>query len=133
MSMLRCFFDINCDASLFDGLCISRNKRLCEEYMGAFPVISVSLKDVGGLNFEFAKYRLTAVLSEAAGKYSFLENSPALSETDRKLFSSLNNVRNGKYYMDEETLSSSLKLLSRLLYQHYGKKVVILIDQLPTQ
>ncbi|MGN0906126.1 MAG: AAA family ATPase [Bullifex sp.] len=129
MSMLRCFFDINSDSSLFDGLYISRCRKLCEEYMGSFPVISISLKGVDGRTFDFARYRLNAIIAEAAERFSFLRESPALSETDRKLFMSLTEVRNGRYHMDEETLSSSLKLLSRLLFLHYGKKAVILIDE----
>ena len=129
MSMLQYFFEIGTDKTLFDGLYISDNQKLCEEYMGRFPVIFLSLKGVDGLTFESAKYRLTELVSREAERFSFLSDSSKLTENERNIYNALISLHNGKYVMDEEILVSSLRRLSELLYKHYGKKTVILIDE----
>ena len=84
MSMLKCFFEIGCDKTLFDGLKIAREKELCEEYMGRFPVISISLKSVDGLNFESASAALRTVIGDEAGRFRFLRESGSLDDEDKK-------------------------------------------------
>lgn len=129
MSMLRSFFETGADASLFDGLYISGNKELCDEYMGKYPVIFLSLKDVDGLKYENAKYRIVELIGREAERYSFLRDSDRLSENEKEQYKAVIALQDGKYSMDENVLISSLRLLSHLLFQHYGEKTVILIDE----
>ena len=129
MSMLRSFFETGTDASLFDDLYISGNKEICDEYMGKYPVIFLSLKDVDGLKYENAKYRLMELIGREAERYFFLGDSDRLSENEKEQYKAVIALQNGKYSMDENVLISSLRLLSHLLFQHYGEKTVILIDE----
>ncbi len=129
MSMLRSFFETGTDASLFDDLYISGNKEICDEYMGKYPVIFLSLKDVDGLKYENAKYRIMELIGREAERYFFLGDSDRLSENEKEQYKAVIALQNGKYSMDENVLTSSLRLLSHLLFQHYGEKTVILIDE----
>lgn len=129
MSMLRSFFETGTDASLFDGLYISGNKEICDEYMGKYPVIFLSLKDVDGLKYENAKYRIMELIGREAERYFFLGDSDRLSENEKEQYKAMIALQNGKYSMDENVLTSSLRLLSHLLFKHYGEKTVILIDE----
>lgn len=129
MSMLRSFFETGTDASLFDGLYISGNKEICDEYMGKYPVIFLCLKDVDGLKYENAKYRIMELIGREAERYFFLGDSDRLSENEKEQYKTMIALQNGKYSMDENVLTSSLRLLSHLLFQHYGEKTVILIDE----
>ena len=129
MSMLRSFFETGTDASLFDDLYISGNKEICDEYMGKYPVIFLSLKDVDGLKYENAKYRIMELIGREAERYFFLGDSDRLSENEKEQYKAVIALQNGKYSMDENVLISSLRLLSHLLFQHYGEKTVILIDE----
>ena len=124
MSMLQCFFEIGGDKSIFDGLAISREKALCEEYMGKFPVIFISLKGVDGLTFDSAYGMLRVLLRAEMMRLSFLKDSPNILETEKNAFM--------RFLNEEDTQSDvqdSLRLLSQLLYKHYGRKVVLLIDE----
>ena len=129
MSMLRCFFEIGADRSLFDGLDISKNQELCNTYMGRFPVVFLSLKNVDGLTFADAKYRLTELVAAEAERFLFLSDSKKLSENEKNRYQALIALDHGRYTMDETILVSSLQLLSQLLYRHYGQKTIILIDE----
>ena len=129
MSMLRSFFEMGSDVSLFDGLYIAENKALCEEYMGKYPVIFLSLKSVEGLNFEDARYRMIELISIEAERFGFLADSEHLSENERERYKAMISLHNGTNTMDEKVLISSLRILSQLLYKHFGKKTVILIDE----
>ena len=134
MSMLKTFFEIGCDKKLFQGLKISEEKELCEKYMGQFPVISVSLKGGEGRSFEFAREALKGVIGDEARRFSFLSNSENLSEKDKaayeKLFEISRETGNGGIYaMSENVFVSGLLTLSALLHKHYGKKVILLIDE----
>ena len=122
MSMLRSFFEIGTDKSLFDGLYISQNKSLCDEHMGKYPVIFLTLKGVEGLTFAKAKSMLSEIIKDEADRHYVLNSSEALTSVDREAFMK---ILTG----NEENIENSLKTLSRLLYKHYGKKVVILIDE----
>ena len=129
MSMLRSFFELGTDKSLFDGLYISKNKELCEEHMGKYPVIFFSLKSVEGLKFENARYRIIEMIGREAQRYEFLEESDKLSENEKAQYKALIALDNGKYTMDDDILISGIQMLSHLLYKHYGQKTVILIDE----
>ena len=132
MSMLKCFFEIGGDPALFSGLKITKEKELCEEYMGQFPVISISLKSVDGLNFESASAALRTVIGDEAGRFRFLRESGSLDDEDKNAYSRLINVEvksDASYAMSDSTLIDSLKTLSRLLAKHYNRKVNLLIDE----
>ena len=129
MSMLKSFFEIGADRTLFDGLYISRNQKLCEEYMGKYSVIFLSLKGIDGLSFEAAKYRLTELIGVEAERFAFLADSEKLTENERSKYRAIIHLVNGKYSMDEDMLVSSLQTLSQLLCRHYGQKAIILIDE----
>ncbi|MCC8015436.1 MAG: ATP-binding protein [Eubacterium sp.] len=121
MSMLKYFFEIGTDKSLFDSLEISKEVKLCEEHMGQYPVIAISLKQVTGASFEEAKNNIWDVISEEAIRFSCLLKKEDIEEWDKSRLLDLIDRKRG--------LDSSLKLLSRLLCKHYGKKVIILIDE----
>ena len=134
MSMLKTFFEIGCDKKLFQGLKISEEKELCEKYMGQFPVISVSLKGGEGRSFEFAREALKGVIGDEARRFSFLSNSENLSEKDKAAYERLVEIsteigNGGIYAMSDNVLVSGLLTLSALLHKHYGKKVILLIDE----
>lgn len=132
MSMLKCFFEIGGDKALFNGLNIIREKELCEKYMGKFPVISISLKSVDGLNFEAASAALRTVIGTEAGKFRFLKSSNKLSDEEKTVYAQLTEVGSSQgsiYTMSEELIISSLKILCQLLSRHYGQKVILLVDE----
>lgn len=129
MSMLRYFFEIGADASLFDGLQIAKNKKLCEEYQGKYPVIFLSFKNVEGLTFVDAQYRLAELLAGEAERFAFLAQSDKLTENEQSLYCGLTAVREGRYALADEVLVSALQLLSKLLSKHYGQKTIILLDE----
>lgn len=132
MSMLKCFFEIGGDQTLFDGLKITEEKSLCEEYMGQFPVISISLKSIDGPDFEAASAALRTVIGDEAGRFRFLRESGSLDEEDKNAYGRLINVEmksDATYAMSDATLIDSLKTLSRLLAKHYHRKVILLIDE----
>lgn len=124
MSMLKYFFEVNTDKTLFDGLKISKETALCETYMGQFPVISVSLKGIDAGNYETARAMAIKMVNEEASRRQYLLQSTKLTPYDKELFAGLL-CRD----MDDATFFGSLRELSRLLWVHYGKKTVILIDE----
>ena len=129
MSMLKFFFEIGTDKALFDGLHISQRRDLCDEYMGKFPVVSLTLKGVEGLTFEKAKNKLLQLVALEADRFDFLKNSDKLTDNEKQRYGALVRIKDGKYSMDEDTLELALQTLSELLYRHYGQKVIILIDE----
>ena len=129
MSMLKYFFEAGTDKSLFNGLYISNNKELCEEYMGKFPVIFLTLKGIEGLTFEKAKKDLIQLIGDEASRFKFLLTSDKLDEFEKEQYLGFLRIKDGSYCMEENVLTSSLKVLSKLLYHHYGKKAIILIDE----
>ena len=124
MSMLKTFFEIGCDKALFDGLKIAEETKLCEAYMGRFPVVSISLKGIEEKDYETARNLMVKVINEEARRLQFLLESSKLTSKDKELFAGLLEKE-----MDNETLVFSLRELSELLHKHYGKKVIILIDE----
>ena len=129
MSMLKSFFEIGTDVSLFDGLYISKNKELCNEHMGKYPVIFLTLKGVDGSCFEDARYRLTELIGLEAERFDFLTQSEKLSENEIRRYKSIIALHNGMNIMDENQLISSIQVLSQLLCKHFGQKAIILIDE----
>ena len=130
MSMLKYFFEAGSDRTLFDGLEISGEKELCDKYMGKFPVISISLKEVGGESFEAAKRILRSVIGDEAVRFSFLSESDRLTAIERQQYTRLIELDSqGEYAMSDEVLSKSLLTLSRFLHKHYGQSTIILIDE----
>ena len=124
MSMLQSFFEIGKDKTLFDGLRISDNQELCEEYQGKFPVVSVSLKGINGATYEEARRFLIKTINEEARRLSVLSDSTELDETDHELLTQLK-----KKEMTNDSLVYSIRELTELLEKHYGRKVIVLIDE----
>ena len=122
MSMLKNFFEIGTDPTLFEGLYIAQNRELCDAYLGQHPVIFLSLKGVEGLTFEAAKDMLKIMIRNEADRYYELKKSEKITEEDQQQFDQL-------LLGTEEALTDSIRTLSKLLYKHYGKKAVIIIDE----
>ena len=130
MSMLKTFFEIGSDAGLFAGLKIAEDKELCEKYMGQFPVISISLKSVEGLSFEAAKKALKDILGVEAGRFYFLTKSSKLTAEEIESYKALPRVgETGDFLMSDTAMEKALLRLSSLLCKHYGKQVILLIDE----
>ena len=129
MSMLRSFFELGTDKSLFDGLYISKNKELCDDPIGKYPVIFFSLKSVEGLRFENARYRIIEMIGREAQRYEFLAESDKLSENEKAQYKALIALDNGKYTMDDDIVIAGIQMLSHLLDKQCGQKTVILIDE----
>ena len=122
MSMLKSFFEIGTDKTLFDGLYISGNKELCDEYMGKYPVIFLSFKGVEGLEFASAKRMLCTIIDREIDRHYYLKTSDVLTDEDRTLFTKM-------LHGQADNIEDSIRMLSQLLYKHYGQKAVILIDE----
>ena len=130
MSMLRCFFEIGSDKALFDGLEISREAQLCEEYQGKFPVISITLKGATGRTFDEAKNMLRRLIGKEAQRFQFLMESDKLTELEHQQYKTLIHMNEkGIFDMEDEVLKDSLLTLSQLLKKHYQQDVIILIDE----
>ena len=130
MSMLKYFFETGSDSTLFDGLKISEEKGLCDQYMGKFPVISISLKSAEGDTFEKAKKKMCFIIGYEALRFPFLEESERLTTIERQQYKSLIRLNDeGEFSMSSDLLENSLFILARLLYKHFGQKTIILIDE----
>ncbi|MCC8081718.1 MAG: AAA family ATPase [Lachnospiraceae bacterium] len=124
MSMLRYFFDIDTDRSLFDGLAISKESKLCEEYMGQYPVISITLKATEAADFQTSRSLIAMEIQDEVQRMEFLAESDRLSATEKESYARLL-----QRDIDDGTLYRSLKTMSGLLQKHFGKKTIILIDE----
>ena len=155
MSMLKCFFEVEADPVLFDGLKIMQEKELCEKYMGKFPVISISLKGVDGRDFESASAALRTIIGNEAARFRFLNSSDRLTDDEKESYAQAARFRflnssdrltddekesyaqltevgasqGGIYTMTEKVAAASLKTLSQLLSRHFGQRVILLIDE----
>lgn len=129
MSMLRCFFEIGTDKALFEGLHILQRSDLCDEYMGKFPVVFLTLKGVEGNTFEEARLSLAELVTAEARKFKFLAESDKLDADDKELYRELISLNKGNDPATSVKLRFSLKNLSELLYRHYGQKTIVLIDE----
>ena len=136
MSMLKYFFEAVSDVmpfnniTLFDGLEISKEKELCEEYMGKFPVISITLKGATGESFEDAKVMLRRIIGKEAMRFRFLLKSDRIDDAERSQYEALVSMdKTGAFTMSDELLKDSLQTLSQLLQKHYDRDVIMLIDE----
>ena len=129
MSMLKWFFEIGTDTTFFDGLYISKNQALCEEHMGKYPVVLLSLKSVEGLTFEEARASLCELIAGEVRRFKFLEKSDRLDDDEKNAYHDLIFIQNLKETILGTKLKFSLKKISELLYKHYGQKAIILIDE----
>ena len=136
MSMLKYFFEAGSDVMLFDNgtlfeeLEISKEKELCEEYMGKFPVISITLKGAIGESFEDAKVMLRRIIGKEAMRFRFLLESDRIDDAERSQYEALVSMdKTGAFTMSDELLKDSLQTLSQLLQRHYGQSVIMLIDE----
>lgn len=122
MSMLQHFFELGTDPALFEGLQIANRRDLCEEYLGKYPVVFLSLKGVDGLTFDEARRMLRSMIATEAGRHYEIKSSESVSAENKVRYERL--LRE-----DDETLGDSLRILSELLYQHYGQKIILLVDE----
>lgn len=125
MDMLKSFFEIGAEASLFEGMEIAKDKEICKQHMGKYPVISISLKDVEGDQFQTAYDMLGIIVSEEAARFDFLMKSEKLSKADK---SKLQKLTEGDFE-NRAVLCSGLKVLTRILCKHYGVPVIVLLDE----
>lgn len=121
MSMLQYFFEVGTDRHLFDGLTISEDAELCEEWMGRYPVINLTLKDAWGIDYQDAMKQMAATISYEVGRHDYLLESDKLDEADRKMLYDLR--------MKQGSLEDSLLLLSSVLFKYWGRQVIVLIDE----
>lgn len=132
LSMIKCFFEIGCDRTLFNDLKIMQEKELCEKYMGQFPVIFISLKGVDGLNYKAANAALCNIIGREALRFQFLQKSSHLSEEEKDSYRRLIKIGSDSqafFDMTDSILTDSLQILTQLLEKHYGQKVILLIDE----
>ena len=124
LDMFKVFFEIGADASLFEGLDITKETELCRQHMGKYPVISISLKDVSGFTYDAALRMLSNVIKKEARRHQYLLESERLTSIDKESLRELY-----AKYLDEETIQESIGLLSEMLCKHYGAGVIIMIDE----
>lgn len=132
MNMLKYFFEYGCNSSLFEGLAIMEEKKLCEEYMGKFPVVSISLKDACARTYEGARSMLRSIIGNEAMRFPFLKKSDKLTDDEKARYSQLVKVDvNGQsqFSMSDDVMTDSLLTLCKILHKHYGQKVILLIDE----
>lgn len=132
INMLKTFFEYECDSSLFNGLKIADEKELCEKYMGQFPVISISLKDIDASNYNDAKAALCTSIGNEAMRFQFLSASSQITDHEKMQYFQLIKVdpqNRQKFNISDKALKDSLLTLSFLLCKHYGQKVILLIDE----
>ena len=128
MSMLANFFDIRKDSqAMFEGLEISKNTALCSEWMNQWPVLFLTFKDVDGLTFASAKEMLLNRIAAIYNDHSYLLEGTRVQENDRKVFERLADEVSGN--PTDAMLKTSIVLLMRLMRNHYGKPVILLIDE----
>lgn len=132
MSMFKYFFEYGCDSRLFEGLDILKESKLCEEYMGKYPVISISLKDVGARTYESACSLLRSIVGNEAMRFLFLKESSRLSDEEKRQYERLITIGTNEqpqFLMSDDVLTDSLLTLCKFLHRHYGQKVILLIDE----
>ena len=128
MSMLSHFFDIRKDSkAMFQGLRISEDRELCDEWMNQWPVLFLTFKDVNGLTFASAKEMLLNRIAEIYNDHSYLLEGPQVRENDRKVFEQLADEVSGT--PTDAMLKTSIALLMKLMWGYYGKPVILLLDE----
>lgn len=130
MSMLQYFFEYGCDEVLFTELEIAKETEVCDEYMGQFPVISISLKDVNGSDYDATQASMRSIVGNEALRFQFLQESENLTNREKQQYEALVNMDiQGDFTMSDTMLNDSIRLLSNLLHKHYNQKTIILIDE----
>lgn len=125
MRMLAEFFDIRKDSrALFEGLAVSKNQELCKEWMNGYPVLFLTFKDVGGNTFDSAFGMLKTAFMNACIEHAYLLDNDSIDEDDKRKFAQLKSMT-----ADVEVVKSAISLLIRMMYIHYGKPVVLLLDE----
>ena len=130
--MLRAFFAVGSDGALFEGLKVAEDRELWDRYMGKYPVVSISLKGVSGGDYAEARDMLCTTIGETAMGFQFLEESDRLSPREKQQYAQLVTVGptgGAAFILSDPVLKSSLKTLTVLLDKHYGRKVILLIDE----
>ena len=129
MDTLKCFFEIDGPKEVFDGLAISKEIELCEQYQGKYPVIFITLKSVEGLTFEVARSMLVRILCSEVSRHPVLAASDKLTEAEKDKFQQMCRMDMNAKAADIDLFTSSLRTLSEFLYKHYGQEAIILIDE----
>ena len=133
MSMLKSFFDLYQDKdtqkNLFKNLSIAQQDTICKEYMGRYPVISISFKDVSGRDFDEAKSQIKSVIGKEALKFKYILDDKALTAEDKSIYEAIIEVSDGEFVMDDAVLRNSLMNLTHVIEKFYAKKVILLIDE----
>ena len=125
MSMLESFFDIRKDSrKLFDGLEIAENQALCDEWMNQYPTVSISFRQIDGLNFMDAYRQLVYEIALLYQKHTYLLDSQAISNQEKSLFQQISDRK-----AEKTDVMRSIQFLTLLLNKHYNKKVILLIDE----
>lgn len=124
MSMLKYFFEVGSDKSIFEGLKVAQEKELCEAHMGKYPVVFISLKGVDGLTFEDAYERLRQLIRDEAFRLNILRESDKIDEEERSAYLRILSEKDSV-----SDITNSLKMFSSLLEKHYGQKAILLIDE----
>ena len=137
MNMFESFLSLNYDdpndlsehIELFKDKEIYKEKEFCEKFMGKYPVISITFKDVKALNFKDAYEDLGELICDLSDKFIFLKDSPKLTFNDKKAFAKLNDLDYLQNKRHLNTVKNSLKKFISFLYKHFGQKVILLIDE----
>ena len=137
MNMFESFLSLNYDdpndlsehIELFKDKEIYKDKEFCEKFMGKYPVISITFKDVKALNFKDAYEDLGELICDLSDKFLFLKDSPKLTENDKKAFAKLNDLDYLQNKRHLNAVKNSLKKFISFLYKHFGQKVILLIDE----
>lgn len=126
MSMMENFFSIQKGDShdIFDGLDIMNHKEFCDKWMNQYPVLFVTLKGVEGLSFKETYKTLQVKMSELSIKHNYLLNSQCVNQVDKETFQELMGQR-----ATPAKMKGSLKTIMRMMAAHYGKPVILLIDE----
>ena len=124
MSMLKSFFEIGGDPELFQGLAIVQEENVCEEYQGKYPVVSISLKGIEGETYKEAIASLRMLISTECKRLNCLRKSNRVDDDDKEMYELLRTRKSS-----ETELKYSLVILMRMLHAHYGKQVILLIDE----
>ena len=125
MSMIQNFFDVRRDSKrLFEGLAIARHEEFCAEWMNQYPVLFITLKDVEGLTFQSAYGMLKTSIADVCRRHAYLGNSEKVNPLDAEEFMRLQGNR-----ASDQEVRNSVRLLTRMMAAHYGKPVILLIDE----
>lgn len=128
ISMLAHFFDIRKNSStLFENLEITGHPEICSVWMNQWPTLYLTFKDIDGLDYEAAKGMLRNRISQLCKEHLYLEKSEKVNEYDRKVFSQLADIVDGR--VTDDQLKTSLALLMSMMQAHYGKPIILLLDE----